>query len=145
MKIFTAIFFALMVLASCKNEDSKTTNDASSEEVDLSDSTKFTTVKWLDSLVDFGTVTNGQRVNVQFRYVNTGNKPLVIGGVVAGCGCTIPEYTKEPVMPGKEGYVKAVFNSINQPPTVHKTVSVAMNTKEQSYTLTFIGEVKNEN
>jgi hypothetical protein len=147
MKILAIILFALTVFISCKSEDKKANkgNEDVVSGIDLSDSTKFTTVKWLDSMVDFGSVTNGQRVNVQFRYVNTGTKPLVIGGVVAGCGCTIPEYTQEPVLPGKEGYVKAVFNSINQPPTVHKTISVAMNTKEQSYTLTFIGEVKNEN
>jgi hypothetical protein len=139
MKIFTVLFSFLLIISSCTDTD-KGNNSA---DTDISDSTKFTSVKWLDTLVDFGSVTAGQRVNVRFRYVNTGNKPLVIGGVVAGCGCTIPEYTKDPVMPGKEGYVKAVFNSINQPPTVHKTVSVAMNTKEQSYTLTFIGEIKN--
>jgi hypothetical protein len=139
-KTLPLIFFSLLAIASCTYTD-KGKNDA--EAADLSDSTKFTTVKWLDTLVDFGTVTAGQRVNVQFRFVNTGNKPLVIGSVVAGCGCTVPEYPKEPVMPGKEGYIKAVFNSINQPPTVHKTVSVAMNTRKQTYDLSFIGEIKN--
>jgi hypothetical protein len=135
MRALVFILISLLYIA-CGVGDSKP--------IDPSDSTKFTTVQWIDTLVDFGSVTSGQRVNVQFRFKNTGKKPLIVATVAAGCGCTIPEYSKEPVMPGEEGYVKAVFNSINQPPVVHKTIAVGMNTKEQSYTLTFIGEVKNQ-
>jgi hypothetical protein len=144
MRVFAFILFSVLVMASCKSNDKPGKTDAA-KSIDPGDSTKFTTVQWMDSLVDFGSVAEGQKVNVKFRFKNTGTKPLIVASVVATCGCTVPEYTQEPVMPGGEGYVKAVFNSSGQPPTVHKTIHVAMNTKEQSYPLSFIGEVTKAN
>lgn len=126
MRIIALIFFAAVILVSCKSSDKPAA---------------LTSVQWLDSLVDFGTIQEGQNVEVKFRFKNTGDKPLVVYSVVPGCGCTNPDYPKEPIMPGAESFVKAVFHSEGQPPTVHKTISVAMNTKEQSYTRAFIGEI----
>lgn len=144
MKAYIFILISLLAVVSCKNDENKAgkNNAAAAREIDISDSTKFTTVKWLDSLVDFGSVPEGEKVDVRFRFKNTGDKPLIVASVVATCGCTVPEYSQEPVMPGKEGYIKAVFNSSGQLPTIQKTIHVAMNTKQQSYPLSFIGEVK---
>jgi len=95
----------------------------------------------LDSLVDFGTVKEGQAANIQFRFKNTGEKPLIVASVVASCGCTVPEYSRDAILPGKEGFIKAVFNSSGQHATVHKTITVATNTKKQLDTIAFKGEV----
>jgi len=150
MKIF-AIIIGLITLGSCQSESTENTSGKKPLDVPVSldandavmDSTTFTTVQWIDSLVDFGTVKEGEKANINFRFKNTGDKPLIVQSVVAGCGCTVPEYTKEPVLPGGEGFIKAVFNSVGQPPTVHKSINVAMNTKgQQNYTVSFIGEVK---
>lgn len=143
-----AILISLITFVSCQNDSTENTSgikplDESASDSSLMDSSKFTTVQWIDSLVDFGTVKDGEKANINFRFKNTGDKPLIVQSVVAGCGCTVPEYTKEPVMPGGEGFIKAVFNSVGQPPTVHKSINVAMNTKgQQNYTISFIGEVK---
>jgi hypothetical protein len=68
---------------------------------------------------------------------------LVIENVWAQCGCTIPDYPKEPIQPGKEGVITALFNSLGQSPTVHKTVSVVANAIDSNpKKLTFTGEVK---
>jgi hypothetical protein len=146
-----AILFSFITLISCQDESTENTSGKKPLDVPVTvdaddsvmDSTNFTTVQWIDSLVDFGTVKDGEKANINFRFKNTGNKPLIVQSVVAGCGCTVPEYTKEPVMPGDEGFIKAVFNSVGQPPTVHKSINVAMSTKgQQNYTISFIGEVK---
>lgn len=143
MRILCLFIVTLIVFTACKsNNNADEKNTASVNSIDPTDSTKFTTVQWIDSLVDFGSVKEGEDVDIKFRFKNTGNKPLIVASVVPGCGCTVPEYTKEPVMPGNEGFIKAKFHSSGQLPTVHKTISVAMNTKEQSYTRAFIGEVK---
>ncbi len=150
MKTVSIIFISMIAFAACRSDEAKDTREDSSGTIrfaekkvaDPIDSTKFTTVEWLDSLKDFGSVKAGEKVDIRFRFRNTGDKPLIVQSVHAGCGCTVPEYTQEPVMPGKEGFIKAVFNSANQPPTVHKTISVVMNTKgSQSHTVAFIGEV----
>ncbi len=146
-----AILTGLIIIAGCQSESTETTSGKQPLEVPVAidadntvmDSSNYTTVQWIDSLVDFGTVKDGEKADINFRFKNTGNKPLIVQSVVPGCGCTVPEYTKEPVMPGGEGFIKAVFNSVGQPPTVHKSINVAMNTKgQQNFTLSFIGEVK---
>ncbi len=60
---------------------------------------------------DFGNVPDGKSVSYSFKFTNTGDQPLVIHQVFPVCGCTVSDYTKEPVEPGKSGEVKAVFNS----------------------------------
>lgn len=144
---YSIALFLLLALASCKNEGEEqggtpvTINENTAP--GPVDSANFTTVQWLDSLKDFGTVKEGEKVDLTFRFRNTGDKPLLVQSAVAGCGCTVPEYTREPVMPGKEGFIKAVFNSSGQPPMVHKSVSVEMNTKgTQVHTVSFMGEIK---
>ena len=147
MKTLSALFISLFILAACNEESSKdeqSSNErlADKQVPDPIDSSKFTTVQWIDSLKDFGTVKDGEKVNISFRFKNTGEFPLIVQSVAPSCGCTVPEYTDAPVLPGKEGFVKAVFNSANQHATVHKTINVAMNTKpDTQHTIAFIGEV----
>lgn len=144
MRLLILSLFVAIVFVSCKNEDKKSdvvNKTAEATKIDPTDSTKFTTILWLDSLVDFGTVKKGETKTIQFRFRNTGDKPLIVADVVAGCGCTVPEFTREAVQPGKEGFVKAAFNSNGQPPTVHKTITVATNTRKQLDTIGFIGEI----
>jgi hypothetical protein len=143
MRLLIFFLFAAIAFVSCKDEDKKedVNKTAEAPKIDPTDSTKFTTILWLDSLVDFGTMKKGETKTIEFRFRNTGDKPLVVSSVVPGCGCTVPEFTREAVQPGKEGYVKAVFNSSGQPPTVHKTITVATNTKKQFDTISFIGEI----
>jgi hypothetical protein len=109
------------------------------------DTTNVTEIQWLDSVEQkLGTVKEGEQVAVSWRFKNAGNKNLVIGNVTAGCGCTIPETPKEPIEPGKEGVIKAVFNSNNQSGSQHKTVMVMANTKPNNHSLTFSVDVVNK-
>ena len=93
------------------------------------DPAKLTTIQWLDSVVNSGTILEGQKLEVSFRFKNTGDKPLVIESAQPSCGCTVPVKPEEPIMPGKEGYIKAVFNSQGRTGTNHKTITVHANTK----------------
>ena len=126
------------------NPDNKTelgkNDNPSSTSVAKVDTGKLTTVLWLDSTYrDMGNVKKGQVVEIKFRFRNTGNKPLVISDVTAGCGCTIPEKPKEPFAPGKEGVIRAKFDSQNQQPGEHtKYVTATANTSPTSiHTLNF--------
>jgi len=56
----------------------------------LADTANFTTIEWVDSLTrNYGTILEGEKLNVAFTFRNTGNSPLVIGRVTPSCGCTI--------------------------------------------------------
>ncbi|MBO9595851.1 MAG: DUF1573 domain-containing protein [Niabella sp.] len=114
----------------------------------LADSANFTTIQWEDSTFrDLKKIKRGDSAVMKFSFVNTGNKPLLISGVEASCGCTVPEWPKEPVMPGKKGAIKAVFHTEVQPAATHmKQIFVNANTKPHTgHILTFKAEVTENN
>ena len=78
---------------------------------------------------DFGTLKQDEITeDFVFRFKNTGNAPLVINEVEKPCGCTHPEWSKEPVMPGKTGEIKVRFSAKGQPKGVfRKTLNVYSN------------------
>lgn len=77
---------------------------------------------------DFGTITEGERVEHTFKFVNDGESDLVISSATASCGCTIPEWPKEPIAPGEEGEIKVEFNSTGKSDLVTKDVTILANT-----------------
>jgi hypothetical protein len=126
MRILSLSFVIAVTILSCKNGDKSTvTNEAA-----LKDSANFTTIQWLDSTnKDFGKIAEGQKLEVSFRFKNSGNKPLVIARVQPSCGCTVAEQPTEPIAPGNEGTIKAVFDSEHHEGSNHKTLFVYANTK----------------
>ena len=92
---------------------------------------------------DFGQVVEGTAVEHEFRFKNTGGAPLIISNVQASCGCTTPEYSKNPVAPGEEGMVKVVFNSAGQTGKQHKVITVTSNATTANTLLNLRGEVTN--
>jgi len=100
-------------------------------------------VELVEDTYDFGQVTEGTKVEHEFRFKNTGGSPLIISNVQASCGCTTPEYSKNPIAPGEEGLVKVVFNSAGQMGKQHKVVTVTSNAVSKNTLLHLRGEVKN--
>ncbi|MDR3193848.1 MAG: DUF1573 domain-containing protein [Tannerella sp.] len=91
---------------------------------------------------DFGDINEVDGpVSHTFTVLNNGELPLVISKVVASCGCTTPEWTKEPIAPGKTGEIKATYDPSGRPNRFTKTVSVYSNGKTGSYALTIKGNV----
>ena len=78
-----------------------------------------------------GTITDKDPVQkCTFTFTNVGNAPLVINQAVASCGCTVPQYSKKPIMPGEKGSITVTFNSRGQFPShFKKTVTVRSNGK----------------
>lgn len=76
-----------------------------------------------------------------FNFVNEGNAPLIVNNAQASCGCTTPDWTKEPILPGKKGFVKVVFNPANRPGPFTKGVTLSTNAEPANVQLTIKGEV----
>ena len=111
------------------------------------DPASLTTMQWLDSVINSGTILEGKKLEVIFRFKNTGDKPLVIESAQPSCGCTIPEKPEKPIMPGEEGLIKAVFNSQGRTGANHKTITVHANTKPNGshiveFNVTVIGKTE---
>lgn len=139
------IIVAAIALMSCGQKKNNPKADMAASVKAASDTANFTQIQWIDSVANFGTVNAGQKVEVKFTFKNVGDKPLFLTDVHAGCGCTTPDYTKEPVAPGKEGWVTGVFNSDGQHGEVHKYIMVNSNTKNATeHRLTFTGFVKTD-
>lgn len=85
---------------------------------------------------DFGTVKYGADISYEYEFTNTGREPLIIGDVQKQCGCTTPEFSKEPVAPGKTGKVKVSFDT-KRVGSYTKNVTVISNAKTASKVLTF--------
>ncbi len=91
---------------------------------------------------DFGEINEADgAVTVNFSFTNTGSVPLMIKQVHASCGCTSPNWSKEPVLPGKTGFVSATYNPQNRPGPFSKTVTVVSNATTPNKVLTIRGEV----
>ena len=81
-----------------------------------------------EELHDFGTIKDGDVVEHVFEFTNTGAAPLIISDAKATCGCTVPEWPKEPIPVGETGEIKVRFNSKNKPGIQNKTVTLTANT-----------------
>ncbi len=97
---------------------------------------------WNQSSHHFGSIPQGKPVSTTFRFTNTGSVPLIISQVQGSCGCTATEYSREPIAPGKMGYVKATYQAATAGP-FHKTVTITANTGSPVQ-LSITGEVKSE-
>jgi hypothetical protein len=146
-------FFLLLVsgiIVSCTSTDKPSTQAEAARDslnrVAMADSNNYTTIEWLDSTVqDLGKIKEGSVVEISWKFKNTGDKPLIVSSVTAGCGCTVADKPNEPVSPGQEGTIKARFNSQNQGPVAHKSVTVQANTKGQTtHSLNFTAQVTKE-
>jgi hypothetical protein len=110
----------------------------------MADTARYTNIQWLDSSSrNYGSIPEGQKLDVSFRFRNTGSTPLVIGQIRPSCGCTIAEQPKAPIAPGAEGQIRATFNSQGRSGINHKTLFVTTNTKgTQNYSLQFVVQVE---
>jgi hypothetical protein len=91
---------------------------------------------------DFGTFKEeAGRQTFDFVVSNTGNSPLVIQNIVASCGCTTPEWTKEPIQAGSKGKITAIYDPSGRPGQFNKTLSVYTNSDPGIVVLTIKGEV----
>ena len=87
----------------------------------------LTTIEFDNIEHDFGTITQGDVVNHVFKFTNTGDEPLVIKNAKGSCGCTVPQWPKEPIAPGEGGEIKVEFKSAGKSGVQSKKVTIDAN------------------
>lgn len=91
---------------------------------------------------DFGTFRESEGVvSHDFIFTNSGNAPLIINDVKASCGCTTPQWTKEPLLPGRTGTIRVSFDPKARPGSFNKTINVNSNADVPSVILSIHGVV----
>lgn len=134
MKSLLAILIIATVSTSCK--DASGSKDVVATQAAAAGA--LTTIEWREPKKDLGRITEGQKLQINFELKNTGSSPLVLQSVVPGCGCTVAEFPREPIAPGKDAVITASFDSQGREGQQHKEITVTANTKESSqHTLSF--------
>jgi hypothetical protein len=95
---------------------------------------------WAETTHDFGKIKVNMPVAHEFNFTNNGSVALVISSVKASCGCTVTDYSKDPIPPGEKGYVKTTYNAAKTG-VFTKSVTVNANTEDGAVTLWIKGEV----
>ena len=91
--------------------------------------------------VDYGTIDKGADPIRKFKFTNTGNEPLIVKAAKGSCGCTVPTYPKEPIMPGESNVIEVRYDT-QRVGAFTKTVTLTTNEASDTHTLTIKGDVK---
>ncbi len=108
----------------------------------------ITSVQFEETTYNFGTVKDGDKVKHVYKFKNTGKAPLIISDAKGSCGCTVPDWPREPIAPGKMGEIKVEFDSKNkgteEGSNQSKRVTITANTDPVQTYLTISGIVKKD-
>ncbi len=133
------LIFALVLVSACKeNTRTDTTanqlptsivnNPHTANGIDTVAAAMKPTMDFQDTIHDFGNIHHDEVVTHEFSFTNNGKTPLLITSASGSCGCTVPEYPKEAVAPGKSGSIKVTFNSAGKKDHQEKSVTIHTNT-----------------
>jgi len=129
---------------SINRENEKQKENASAKANAKTKTYPLTSVDFDKEVYDYGTIKQGVKVEYDFKFKNTGKNDLIISDAYSSCGCTIPEYPKEPIKPGESSKIKVLFNSAGRSNKQDKTINLIVNTEEKIKQLKIIGFVKVE-
>jgi len=127
IKLFTVVFVSLILYSGASAQINKAN------------------IRFEEEVHDFGIINiNAGYVFHEFAFVNIGNNPFIINDVISSCGCTTPEWTKEPVIPGQSGSVIVRFNPKGRPGPFSKSITINSNAERQPIVLKIKGTVKTD-
>jgi uncharacterized protein DUF1573 len=98
--------------------------------------------KFKEETHDYGEVPEGPLAEYDFEFVNTGKKPIMITEAHGSCGCTVPKWPTEPILPGKEGKIHVSYNTNGRQGAIQKDVTITSNAQQQPMVLHIKGFVK---
>ncbi|KGO95644.1 hypothetical protein Q767_10485 [Flavobacterium enshiense DK69] len=135
---------ALVLSTSCKQGNaSEKTDETNVEKVTAENAVngKLPVVKFDKTEHDFGDIKEGDKVETVFKITNEGEADLIVINAQGSCGCTVPEWPKEPIKPGTSADMKVTFDSKGKPGQQQKSVTLTTNTKEGAEKVTIKANV----
>ena len=148
-----AIILTSMLVISCGSDQKKNerngevivspdiVNNPETANGEITDKTGVPKFDFEEITYDLGTIESGESVTHEFKFKNSGDKDLIISQAKGSCGCTQPEYPKDPIAPGDEGVIKVTFNSTGISGQITKNITLIANTTPNTKVLTITGEV----
>jgi hypothetical protein len=132
--------FACAASAQEKKQTINTQQNAAAAPAPAKTSLTADNIAFKSESYDFGTIPEGPAAEHVFTFTNTGKEPIVIERVQPSCGCTAPDWSKEPIAPGKTGMVKATYGTQGRPGHFEKNMTVFTNAGVRS--VSFKGTVE---
>lgn len=149
--LFRYCAFLLLAAASCKQPDNNPVKPQDALPADVvhnpataseANSKKgVPEIRFEQETWDFGQIQEGEKISFAFQFTNVGASDLVIRAANGSCGCTVPEFPKDPVPPGGKGIINVTFDSHGKTGMQHKTVTIISNTVPNTKVINVTGEV----
>ena len=98
-------------------------------------------IEFTSTLHDFGNIKVNADASCEFSFTNTGKVPLILSNVRASCGCTVPDWPKDPILPGEKGLIKVRYTTVSRPNVINKAIIVHSNADNKQVVLRIKGEV----
>jgi len=130
--IFLSISFMMTNLAFSQTETSK-------DEV-IAPNPNAAVITFDKVIHDYGVINKGDNGKCEFKFTNTGKEPLILSRPRSNCGCTVPTWPRQPIMPGKSDIITVVYDTQRMGP-IHKSVTVFSNAKNNAVVLQIKGTV----
>ena len=92
-------------------------------------------------LHDFGQLVDGEKVSYSFKFTNSGDAPLIISNAKGSCGCTVPNWSRDPIAPGESGSIDVTFNSSGRSGKQNKAITLTANTNPNRKVINITSEV----
>ena len=144
--LLSALILALCLFTACNNDngdDGKISTDlVTNPKSAAQPSNRQPVITFEKTEHDFGAILQGERVTYTFHFTNTGNEPLIISNVNTSCGCTIGDFSRAPVAPGKSGTIKTTYDSKGHHGVQNRTLTVVSNTNPNRNVLRLKATVK---
>jgi hypothetical protein len=99
----------------------------------VKDTLNYARIEFEVSDHNFGDVFQGQKVEFAFKFKNTGTLPLILQNVLSTCGCTVPDWPKEPIQPSEEGIIRVIFDSTARLGRQNKVITIRSNADTGDY------------
>lgn len=162
LQLFTYVMFAgLVALTSCKSDKAAESTEAPATDASITEPAgtaaapaeaaptgPTTTVEFAEMVHDWGEIKEGEHMKYSFKFKNTGSEPLIISDAKGSCGCTVPDWPREPIAPGASGEIKVEFDSkgkgSDDGSKQTKKVTVTANTNPPQSYLTITGVVRKD-
>ena len=142
--LLAVALMSLFMMTACGEQggDNLSTDLVTNPKSATESSYKQAAIKFNKEEHDFGTLLQGEVVTYSFHFTNTGNMPLIISEVGSSCGCTVGDYPREPIAPGKTGDIKVTYNSAGHHGFQSRFLTVMSNTNPAKTTLRIKGTVQ---
>ena len=153
-RLYILVAIGGLVIASCSNAKDRIKDKDNTSQEEFTDSGSGSLIEGSEAMMealpvitfeeefhDFGEIPEGKVAEHTFVFTNEGSGPLIISNAAGSCGCTVPEWPRQPIAPGQKGQIKVSFDSKNRAGRQDKRVTLTTNAVPQTKVLNITSTV----